>query len=44
MDAFLAENLAPEQPRERRGERQRERAEVRAQRERVERTVPLSWV
>ena len=40
MDALLAQDLAPEQPRERGRERQRERAEVRAQRERVERAVP----
>ena len=40
MDALLAQDLAPEQPRERRRERQRERAEVRAQCECVQCAVP----
>ena len=39
MYALLLEDLAPEEARERRGERERERAEVRAERERVDRAV-----
>ena len=38
-DALLAEDRAPEEARERRGERECERAEVRAERERVDRAV-----
>ena len=43
-DALLAEDRAPEEARERRGERERERAEVGAERERVHRAVPRARV
>lgn len=44
MDVLLAENLAPQEARERRGERERERAKVRADGQRVDRAVARTRV
>ena len=43
-DTLLAEDRAPEEARERRGERERERAKIGAERERIERAVTCARV